>query len=183
MLASPMDPDPLVLELPDPAATRRLGQALGEALAPGLVVALLGDLGAGKTALVKAAVAAQGAVAEDDVVSPTFVLAVEYPGRTPTLHVDAYRLEGELAFEGLGFGPLERCGRAVLVEWAERVTGALPADRLEVQLEHQDPGRRATLRALGPATALRLLALRRALVTSGPPPGAPSAGAPSGRGP
>jgi tRNA threonylcarbamoyl adenosine modification protein YjeE len=161
-----MTTESLVLDLPDPAATRALGRALGGALAPGLVAALLGDLGAGKTALVKAAIASLGAVAEDDVISPTFVLAVEYPGRVETLHVDAYRLPDAAAFEALGFGPLSSCGRAVLVEWAERVEGALPDDRLEVQLEHLDAGRRATVRARGPLSRSGLLALRRALVTS-----------------
>lgn len=160
--------EPLVLELPDPAATRALGRALAGVLAPGAVVALLGDLGAGKTALAKATIAALGAVGEDDVVSPTFVLAVEYPGRVETLHVDAYRLPDAAAFEALGYGPLSACGKAVLIEWAERVEGALPAERLEVHLEHVPGGRRATLAARGPAGAWseRLLALRRALVTS-----------------
>lgn len=155
-----------MLDLPDPAATRALGQAVAGALAPGAVVALLGDLGAGKTALAKAAIARLSGLPEDDVVSPTFVLAVEYPGRVDVLHVDAYRLGGAAGFEGLGYGPLEACGKAVLVEWAERVSGALPDDRLVIQLEHTGDGRRATLRATGPVHRDRLLAVGRALVTS-----------------
>ena len=155
-------PDSWTLDLADADATRRLGAAVGAALEPGLVVALSGDLGAGKTALAKAATAAQGAVEEDDVSSPTFVLAVEYPGRVPVLHIDAYRLDGAAAFETLGFGPLERLEQAVLLEWPERVPGALPDDRLEVALAHADPGRRAALNATGPRSRAALAKVRTA---------------------
>lgn len=155
-----MTADAWTLELPDADATRRLGRAVGAALAPGLAVALVGDLGAGKTALAKAAIEAQGAVEEDDVTSPTFVIAVEYPGRVPVTHVDAYRLEGPGALEALD---LVAPDRALLVEWADRVLAALPADRLEVALEHRDPGRRATLRATGPRARAALGAVRAAV--------------------
>ncbi len=154
---------PWTLDLADADATRRLGVAVGAVLEPGLVVALSGDLGAGKTALAKAATAAQGAVEEDDVSSPTFVLAVEYPGRVPILHVDAYRLDSAAAFETLGFGPLELLEQAVLLEWPEKVPGALPDDRLEVALAHADPGRRATLNATGPRSRAALAKLRTSI--------------------
>lgn len=147
-----MRPVTWTLDLPDPPATRRLGALLGRALRPGLVVALEGDLGAGKTALSKAAIAAQGAVEEDDVPSPTFIIAAEYPARgrgVEVLHIDAYRLDDARALEDLGFGPLEAGERAALIEWAERVAGALPRDRLTIRLQHADPGRRATLDAGG----------------------------------
>lgn len=142
----------VTIDLPDPEATRRLGACVGAALTPGLVVALEGDLGAGKTALSKAIVAAQGEVEEDDVVSPTFIIAAEYPGRVEVLHIDAYRLDDGAALLDLGFGPLEASGRAVLVEWADRVSVALPDDRLTVRLAHADPGRRVELFGGGPAS-------------------------------
>ena len=147
------------MELPDPEATRALGRRLGAALTPGLVVALVGELGAGKTALSKAAIASQGEVEEDDVVSPTFVLAVEYGGRTPVIHVDAYRLGGAAALEDLGLD-LHEDKRAALIEWADRVIDALPEDRLTVELEHEAPGRRATITAGGPRSAAALALLR-----------------------
>jgi tRNA threonylcarbamoyl adenosine modification protein YjeE len=162
-----MPTDPVTLELPDPDATRRLGRALGAALEPGLVVALEGDLGAGKTALTKAAVSAQGEVEEDDVVSPTFTIAAEYPGRVETLHVDAYRLEDGGDFDALGFGALEESARATLVEWAERVADALPDDRLCLLLEHASGGRRATLRATGARGQRALETTLKALGDSG----------------
>ncbi len=152
-------PAPLELQLPDPEATRALGARLGAALEPGLVVALLGDLGAGKTALCKAAIAAQGAVGEDDVVSPTFILVGEYEGRVPVLHVDAYRLGGPGDLEALGYALGEGSERAALIEWAERVEAALPKDRLTIALEHAPIGRAARLHAGGERSARALARL------------------------
>jgi tRNA threonylcarbamoyladenosine biosynthesis protein TsaE len=147
------------LPLPDPEATRALGIRLAAALEPGLVVALVGDLGAGKTALSKAIVATLCDVEEDDVASPTFVLAIEYEGRLPVVHLDAYRLGGAAALRDLDLGLGTRTDRVALVEWADRVEEALPEDRLTVELEHDPPGRRARLRAGGPMSARALAAL------------------------
>ncbi len=144
--------DPAVRTLPDLAATRALGRRLGAALEPGLVVALLGDLGAGKTSLVKAAIASLGPLHEDDVVSPTFILVAEYDGPPPVLHVDAYRLGSAAELDALGYEVGAPRDRAVLIEWADRVEQALPADRLTVSLEHTDGGRRAQLSASGPVS-------------------------------
>ena len=162
-----MAPDaPWTLDLPDPDATRALGRRLGVALEPGDAVALIGDLGAGKTALAKGAIAALGEVDEDDVVSPTFVVAIEYPGRVAALHIDAYRLTTGRDLDAIGYD-LDRPGAfAVLVEWADRVEDALPHDRLVVTLEHAPGGRRATLEATGPASR-RLLARLRAATPPG----------------
>lgn len=169
-----MSPSPreLALELPDPTRTRALGRALARVhRGPGTVLALEGPLGAGKTSLAKAYVAAATGLSEDDVPSPTFVLANEYEGSPPILHVDAYRLGSPADLATLGYGPLERAGRAVLVEWSSRVAAALPPDRLEVELEHVvGPGpaseggsRRARIRALGPVSSRALAALEKEL--------------------
>jgi len=149
------------LELPDPEATRRLGQLMGQLLAPGMTIALDGELGTGKTALSKAIVAQQGQVPEDDVISPTFVLAAEYPGRVPILHLDAYRLAGPADLRDLGFELDRPSARAVLVEWAERVADALPSDRVRVVLDHAPPGRRVNFRGLGPASEAWVESLRQ----------------------
>jgi len=113
------------------ADTERLGQALAKVLGDGGVVALQGPLGAGKTRLVQAIAAARG-IDRRDVVSPTFVLMHEYPGPRPIYHLDAYRLRDEDDFFQLGahehFGP----PNLVCIEWAERVAGSLPEDRLEI---------------------------------------------------
>ena len=158
-----MPSEPFRLHLPDPAATRALGMALGGQLVPGLLVALLGELGAGKTALAKAAIATCGDVEEDDVVSPTYVIAIEYPGTPDVLHLDAYRLGSGAALEDLGLELASQHERAVLLEWADRVVDALPDDRLTVELEHAETGRDVRVTASGPLSETALVGIRAAL--------------------
>jgi tRNA threonylcarbamoyladenosine biosynthesis protein TsaE len=129
------------------AATRALGRRLGASLRPGDFVALTGDLGAGKTLLVKAA--AEGAGAEP-ATSPTFALVNLYRGPVPLQHLDLYRIAGPADLFALGFDDLLAEPAATLVEWADRAGEALPADRLEIHLEHAGArARRARLRATG----------------------------------
>jgi tRNA threonylcarbamoyladenosine biosynthesis protein TsaE len=136
------------LLLNGPAATRALGRKLGAALRPGDFVALTGDLGAGKTLLVKAA--AEGARAEA-ASSPTFALVNLYGGPVPLQHLDLYRLSGPAELFALGFDDLLAEPAATLCEWADRAGDALPRDRLEVALDHAGPNARtARLRATGP---------------------------------
>jgi tRNA threonylcarbamoyladenosine biosynthesis protein TsaE len=138
-----------------PAATRALGRKLGAALEPGDFVALTGDLGAGKTLLVKAM--AEGAGAEP-ATSPTFALVNLYRGPVPLQHLDLYRLSGRADLFALGFDDLLAEPVATVCEWADRAAGALPADRLEIALEYAGPrGRKLLLRATG-QRAERLLA-------------------------
>lgn len=158
MLDSP-PVSPLELGLPTAEATRALGRALAACAAPGLLIDLEGPLGAGKTSLAKAFVAARSGVSEDDVTSPTFALAREYPGVPPVLHLDAYRLGAAGDVETLGFGPLDEIGSVVLIEWGSRVESALPRDRVVVELAHDDPGRRARILALGPRSERALAGL------------------------
>ena len=135
------------LDLDNEDATRRVGAALGELVARGDVIGLIGDLGAGKTTLCKALIAALG-VDEDDVTSPTFVLAREHEGRIPAVHVDCYRMQyaAELTLLDLPIGE----SVLALIEWADKVTEALPTDHLSLELEHLDGGRKLTIRAGGP---------------------------------
>lgn len=138
-------------DLADDDATRRVGRLLASILEKGDVVALLGDLGAGKTCLSKAAISALCGVDEDEVTSPTFVLVREYEGRAPdgppALHMDAYRLSGAFDLENLDL-PLGK-GPVAFVEWAEKVEEALPQDRLVLELEHHKGGRRLSVSGLG----------------------------------
>jgi len=125
---------------PSPDATLVAAAHLGEAIdAGGLVLALLGDLGAGKTLFVKGL--AQGLGLDPaSVTSPTFVIASEY--RTPTgvrlAHVDLYRLTSDAELEATGFLDLLAPGAVVAVEWADRLPGVLPRDRLELTIR-RDP--------------------------------------------
>jgi tRNA threonylcarbamoyladenosine biosynthesis protein TsaE len=150
-----------VIELASPEATHALGVRLAQALRPGDFVALIGDLGAGKTALVKAVAEGAGAEAAS---SPTFAIVNVYRGgRLVLQHLDLYRLAGPSDLFALGFDDLLAEDAATLCEWAERAGDALPADRLEIALEVTGPeARRARLSARGPASTELLQRLRRA---------------------
>lgn len=135
-----------VIDVESEADTARLGQRLAAELPVGSVVSLVGTLGAGKTRLVQAIVAALGS--DDEVTSPTFVLVNEYRrGRLPVYHFDAYRLKDEDEF--LELGPEEYfAGRAAagpgltLIEWGDRVTDCLPPEAWTVRIEVLDGERR-----------------------------------------
>ena len=121
-------------------ATAAAGERLGARLAPGAVVLLYGDLGAGKTAFVRGL--ARGAGADPaDVSSPTFTIVQEYTGASATLyHVDLYRLE-PAEIDDIGMDDLVAGDGIVAIEWAERWPGR-PDDVIEVRLEHVDDERR-----------------------------------------
>jgi len=116
-------------------ATHGLGTRLGRLLAPGDVVALVGDLGAGKTQLVRGACAGAG-VPESEVSSPSFAIVATYAGRIPVHHADLYRIADVDDLYGTGFGDLVGGEGALLVEWADRIPAALPDERLTVTLAH-----------------------------------------------
>ena len=148
---------PLTLELRSPAATAAVGEALGRLLRAGDVLALEGELGAGKTSLVRGVAAGLG-VDPAGVASPTFVRLVEHEpaaGDGPWLvHVDAWRMHGPDELDDLGWGPELLAGSVVAVEWASRVAEALPADRVEVALGHApDGGRTLGIGGAGARTA------------------------------
>ena len=136
--------------LRSPEETRALGRELGGLLRPGDFVALTGELGAGKTLLVRGA--AEGAGASGSASSPTFALVNLYRGGTVALqHLDLSRLTGPAELFALGFDDLLAEPAATLCEWAERAGAGLPADRLEIHLDWTGPQeRRATLIAHGP---------------------------------
>ena len=117
-----------------PAATRALGEALGRALPAGTLVALEGDLGAGKTAFVQGL--ARGLDVRDPVTSPTYALMQSYEGRLALHHFDAYMEGRERAL--LLDGGLEwmHGGGVAAVEWADRVADVLPKPRIAVLLRH-----------------------------------------------
>jgi tRNA threonylcarbamoyladenosine biosynthesis protein TsaE len=143
------------VSLKSPAATRALGRKLGAALRPGDFVALTGDLGAGKTLLVKAMAEGAGAEAAS---SPSFAIVNLYRGPVPLQHLDLYRLSGPSELFALGFDDLLAEPVATVCEWADRARAALPSDRLEVALEHAGTrSRNVHLKATGPRGA-RLLA-------------------------
>ncbi|MCB9838149.1 MAG: tRNA (adenosine(37)-N6)-threonylcarbamoyltransferase complex ATPase subunit type 1 TsaE [Phycisphaeraceae bacterium] len=127
--------------------THALGVALGAVLRPGDVVELIGELGAGKTRLVRGI--AQGAGHNpDEVSSPTYVLFNEYrrPDAAPILHIDAYRIADADELIDAGYDHASR-GAIVLIEWADRIAGAVEGERLRIEIEHA-PGDGETCRVL-----------------------------------
>ncbi len=123
------------IHLPDLAATEALGRRLGPLLFPGAVVALVGGLGAGKTHFTRAVAEGLGVKNPAAVTSPTFTLVHEYPGRLPVYHFDTYRLNSPAEFVALGTDEYFHGDGVCLVEWADRVTEVLPAERLELRFE------------------------------------------------
>lgn len=132
--------------------TRQLGFRLAGRLAAGDCLALIGELGAGKTTLVQGL--ARGLGVEGPVRSPSFLLVQEYAGRIPLYHVDAYRLQSAEELREIGFEEYLEAGGVVVVEWADRVAPLLPPGCLRVTLEVLDRRRRQiTITVEGPAVA------------------------------
>ncbi len=156
-------PRPLVFEAADEEQTERLGRALADALQPGTVVALVGELGSGKTRLVRAVAGALG-VPRESVSSPTFVLINEYRGRLPIYHIDTYRLSGAGELLDLGVDELFDGEGVCLIEWADRVAQILPEDHLRIVIEIRGrTQRRFELGGTGPASCRIVEQVRRAL--------------------
>jgi tRNA threonylcarbamoyladenosine biosynthesis protein TsaE len=148
----------------DAEATRRVGAQLARALesaslAP-LIIGLTGELGTGKTTLVRGILRAMGVT--DLVPSPTFTLLENYS--VPPLeisHLDLYRVQSAMEIEALGIRELLEPGRVFLIEWPERAAGALPAADLDIELTLAGLGRRIVIHArspLGEAVFARLKA-------------------------
>ncbi len=162
-----MDENTLALPLPDEAATGRLGQDLALALRPGDVVALSGDLGAGKTTLARALIRANAGDDDLDVPSPTFTLVQTYDGRIPLAHFDLYRLGAPAELDELGLDET-LSENAVLMEWPEKAGPRLPSTAIMVKLAH-DATRGATITAHREAfdRIARTLAIRAFLAKAG----------------
>lgn len=123
--------------------TEALGQTLGQLLQPGDVLALVGDLGAGKTCLTRGV--AHGLGIDEPVTSPTFILVAEYttPAGFPLYHADCYRLEQAAAeAQAIGLDELLLDDGVAVVEWAERIEPLLPPDHLRITLAVLDDARR-----------------------------------------
>ncbi|MBE2234926.1 MAG: tRNA (adenosine(37)-N6)-threonylcarbamoyltransferase complex ATPase subunit type 1 TsaE [Anaerolinea sp.] len=136
------------------AETEALGAALGRLLQAGDALALVGDLGAGKTCLARGVAAGLGV--REPVTSPTFILVAEYATARgfPLYHADCYRLE-QAASEALSIGLDELLldDGVAIVEWAERIEPLLPPDHLRITLTALDDSRRLTFEPQGARAA------------------------------
>ncbi len=114
--------------------------ALGRRLAQDLkgVVLLIGNLGAGKTTLVKGIAEGLRAANEEEVTSPTFTLIHEYGDPALIYHIDLYRLDTEREVESLGLGELFTTGILVMIEWGERFPRLMPLPRTEIEITIDD---------------------------------------------
>ncbi len=132
----PIPADLLPTTTDGPDATVALGRRIGTALTPGEVVALVGDLGAGKTHFVQGVVAGMGGDA-GEVTSPTFAIVHTYATpRGPLHHIDAYRVERPADFAEIGGETyLDDLAAVVVVEWPSRIAAALPAETVVVRIE------------------------------------------------
>jgi tRNA threonylcarbamoyladenosine biosynthesis protein TsaE len=127
--------DSISIESTSPEHTERIGRALMELLPDGALVALYGDLGAGKTCFVRGMAQATGAA--HLVTSPTFTIVHEYPGTRPIIHLDLYRITDPRQVLDLGYEELFTPMHGVcVVEWPERADVLLPGRRMNVQLSH-----------------------------------------------
>ncbi|HEV8308785.1 MAG TPA: tRNA (adenosine(37)-N6)-threonylcarbamoyltransferase complex ATPase subunit type 1 TsaE [Methylomirabilota bacterium] len=113
--------------------TRELGARLGRMARPGDVIALSGDLGAGKTCFIQGVAAGLGVASV--VTSPTFVLVAEYAGRLPLHHVDLYRTESLEEIRALGLEELLDGEGVTVIEWAEKAEPLLPPRSIRVRIE------------------------------------------------
>jgi tRNA threonylcarbamoyladenosine biosynthesis protein TsaE len=137
--------------------TEALGRRIGRLTAAGDVIALSGELGAGKTAFVRGL--ADGLdVPTHLVASPTFTMVAEYPGRLPVYHIDLYRLDpGAADLPALReylYGP-----GVTAIEWCDRLPHAALDAYLGVRIEYATPGRRLVFEGLGPRAAALVVAL------------------------
>jgi tRNA threonylcarbamoyladenosine biosynthesis protein TsaE len=117
---------------PSAEATRALAAEIARHATSGMVIALSGDLGAGKTCFIQGLAAGLGV--EGPVTSPTFVMIAEHAGRLPLYHVDLYRTDGLDEIRALGLQELLGSGGVTAIEWAERAEPLLPARTVRVRM-------------------------------------------------
>ena len=145
---------PVILELENAAATERLGEDLARALRRGDVLALSGEIGAGKSTLARALIRAMADDAGLDVPSPTFTLAQAYQARIPLSHFDLYRLNSPDELRELGLDEAIEAG-ICLIEWPERAGSLLPETAIRLELKESGAGRTALIS--GPAEAMQCI--------------------------
>ncbi len=132
----------LILCTSSPEETIQLGQFIGEVLKPGSVIGLCGELGTGKTHLIKGLARGLGVDDRYYVTSPSFTIINEYPGRIPLNHFDLYRLEEMDQMEELGYEEYFYGEGVTVIEWAEKVLPLLPENRLMIEITHLSENRR-----------------------------------------
>ena len=138
------------VETNSPSETKALGRKIGRELKSGDLIALIGELGAGKTCLVQGLAVGLGVNPKDYVASPSFVLVKEYRGRLPIYHIDLFRIKNTEELESLGYEEYLYGEGVGIIEWAERAGNLMPAKYLRIELEILGSRRRRiSLKAFG----------------------------------
>ena len=117
-----------------PEETQALGEQIGKTLKQGEVIALIGDLGTGKTCLTQGIARGVGIASDEVVNSPSYILINEYNGRIPIYHIDLYRLEDSAEIAELGLREYVEGDGICIIEWAERMADALPDTAIKIHI-------------------------------------------------
>jgi tRNA threonylcarbamoyladenosine biosynthesis protein TsaE len=126
----------VVFETHRTSETIRIGKSIGSRLLPGDVVALVGELGAGKTQFIKGLAAGVGVRNPTYISSPSFKLINEYPGKIAFYHIDLFRLEGEKEAEELGLDDYFQGRGITAIEWADKIPSLLPEEILWIEIHY-----------------------------------------------
>jgi tRNA threonylcarbamoyladenosine biosynthesis protein TsaE len=126
----------VVIQTKRASETVRIGKNIGSRLKPGDVVALVGELGTGKTQFIKGLAAGMGIVKTTYISSPSFTLINEYGGEVPFYHVDLFRLERERDAEELGLEDYFQGGGITALEWADKIPSLLPEEILLIHIAY-----------------------------------------------
>jgi len=124
------------------AETRNLGKRLGRILHGGDIIALCGELGSGKTVLVKGIAEGLGVKSNKDINSPSFAILKEYKGRLPLYHFDIYRLNGVATFSNVGYIEYFYGKGVSVIEWADKIIDILPKEFLRIDLSIEEESKR-----------------------------------------
>jgi tRNA threonylcarbamoyladenosine biosynthesis protein TsaE len=139
-----------VIDSHSASQTKRIGTLIGRFLKPGSLVALSGELGTGKTQLIKGLARGLGVDRKYDVSSPSFVLINEYPGDTPLYHIDLYRLSEGTDLEELGLEEYVYGNGVTAVEWAEKASPFIPLEHIWISIQWKGPRhRQLIIKAVG----------------------------------
>ena len=132
-----------IIRTESPEETQTFGEELGSTLKAGDVVALIGDLGTGKTCLTQGIARGVG-IAQDEVVSsPSYIIINEYDGKIPIYHIDLYRLETYAEIAELGLGEYMNSDGICIIEWAERMAEGLPDTCIKIYIAWEDENTRS----------------------------------------
>ena len=127
-----------IFKTESPEETQAVGEKLGKTLRQGDVIALIGDLGTGKTCLTQGIARGVGIAPDEVVNSPSYILINEYNGAMPIYHIDLYRLENREEIAELGLNEYMEGDGICIIEWGERITDALPHTCIKINITLAD---------------------------------------------